>query len=188
MLGHSLLSQFENIPLDEITLPYIDSREKPLRSSGRSMSVHRGRRAPSGVQYIGESRNSGLLSILPTLCIWIASVFLLPHWKLNWACVRRITWGVLTVFPIQPSTRAHRRNQLRSRARRWLVAKDWNRADVTLVGVSRTGKTPTCLYLALQYGIYAANYPLIPGGFPARGASCPDQEYAKQVVWLYHRP
>src|SRR5687768_6897214 len=28
ILGHSLLSQFESIPLDEITLPYIDSREK----------------------------------------------------------------------------------------------------------------------------------------------------------------
>ena len=34
-------------------------------------------------------------------------------------------------------------------------------ADIILVGVSRSGKTPTCLYLALQYGILAANYPLI---------------------------
>jgi [pyruvate, water dikinase]-phosphate phosphotransferase / [pyruvate, water dikinase] kinase len=31
---------------------------------------------------------------------------------------------------------------------------------VILVGVSRSGKTPTCLYMALQYGIFAANYPL----------------------------
>lgn len=33
-------------------------------------------------------------------------------------------------------------------------------AAVVLVGVSRSGKTPTCLYLALHYGITAANYPL----------------------------
>jgi hypothetical protein len=33
------------------------------------------------------------------------------------------------------------------------------------VGVSRSGKTPTCLYLALQYGIRAANYPLTPEDF-----------------------
>lgn len=33
-------------------------------------------------------------------------------------------------------------------------------ADVILVGVSRVGKTPTCLYLAMQYGIRAANFPL----------------------------
>jgi [pyruvate, water dikinase]-phosphate phosphotransferase / [pyruvate, water dikinase] kinase len=33
-------------------------------------------------------------------------------------------------------------------------------ADVILIGVSRSGKTPTCLYLALHYGVFAANYPL----------------------------
>ena len=40
--------------------------------------------------------------------------------------------------------------------------KDMKEADVILMGVSRSGKTPTCLYLALQYGIRAANYPLTP--------------------------
>ena len=40
--------------------------------------------------------------------------------------------------------------------------KDLQKADVILVGVSRSGNTPTCLYLALQYGIRAANYPLTP--------------------------
>ena len=35
-------------------------------------------------------------------------------------------------------------------------------ADVIVVGVSRVGKTPTCLYLAMQYGIRAANFPLTP--------------------------
>ncbi len=38
-------------------------------------------------------------------------------------------------------------------------------ADVILVGVSRCGKTPTSLYLAMQYGIKAANYPLTPDDF-----------------------
>ncbi len=37
--------------------------------------------------------------------------------------------------------------------------KDYASADIILVGVSRSGKTPTSLYLALQYGIRAANYP-----------------------------
>ncbi|MFV1984745.1 MAG: pyruvate, water dikinase regulatory protein, partial [Thiohalomonadales bacterium] len=36
----------------------------------------------------------------------------------------------------------------------------YDKADIILTGVSRSGKTPTCLYLALHYGIYAANYPL----------------------------
>ena len=38
-------------------------------------------------------------------------------------------------------------------------------ADVILVGVSRSGKTPTSLYLAMQHGVRAANYPLIPEDF-----------------------
>ena len=40
--------------------------------------------------------------------------------------------------------------------------KNLRESDVILVGVSRCGKTPTCLFLAMQYGIKAANYPLIP--------------------------
>jgi regulator of PEP synthase PpsR (kinase-PPPase family) len=36
----------------------------------------------------------------------------------------------------------------------------YQQADVILIGVSRSGKTPTCLYLGMQYGIKAANYPL----------------------------
>ncbi|MFV2029547.1 pyruvate, water dikinase regulatory protein [Neisseria sp. S1] len=43
-----------------------------------------------------------------------------------------------------------------------ISGKDLKDADVILMGVSRSGKTPTCLYLALQYGIRAANYPLTP--------------------------
>jgi regulator of PEP synthase PpsR (kinase-PPPase family) len=43
--------------------------------------------------------------------------------------------------------------------------RDLATADVILVGVSRSGKTPTTLYLAMQYGLKAANYPLIPEDF-----------------------
>ena len=38
-------------------------------------------------------------------------------------------------------------------------------ADIILIGVSRSGKTPTSLYLAMQYGMKVANYPLIPEDF-----------------------
>ena len=38
-------------------------------------------------------------------------------------------------------------------------------AQVILIGVSRCGKTPTSIYLAMQFGVKAANYPLIPEDF-----------------------
>ena len=44
-------------------------------------------------------------------------------------------------------------------------SRNLDSADVILVGVSRCGKTPTTLYLAMQHGIKAANYPLIPDDF-----------------------
>lgn len=41
-----------------------------------------------------------------------------------------------------------------------LSPKYYESADIIIVGVSRCGKTPTCLYLSVQFGINAANYPL----------------------------
>lgn len=41
-----------------------------------------------------------------------------------------------------------------------LNPKHYEKADIILVGVSRSGKTPTCLYMAIQFGIQAANYPI----------------------------
>ncbi|MCB2017705.1 MAG: kinase/pyrophosphorylase [Hydrogenophaga sp.] len=46
--------------------------------------------------------------------------------------------------------------------------KDLEGSDVILVGVSRSGKTPTSLYLAMQHGLKASNYPLIPEDFDRR--------------------
>ena len=46
-----------------------------------------------------------------------------------------------------------------------LITANYHLADVVLTGVSRTSKTPTCLYLAMQYGIRAAEYPLTPDDF-----------------------
>ncbi|KJS73902.1 MAG: PEP synthetase regulatory protein [Comamonadaceae bacterium BICA1-1] len=46
--------------------------------------------------------------------------------------------------------------------------RDLAQSDVILVGVSRSGKTPTSLYLALQFGLKASNYPLIPEDFERR--------------------
>ena len=46
-----------------------------------------------------------------------------------------------------------------------MILNDLGEADIILVGVSRSGKTPTSLYLALQFGVKAANYPLTEEDF-----------------------
>ncbi len=46
-----------------------------------------------------------------------------------------------------------------------LHTHDLNEAEIVLIGVSRCGKTPTCLYLAMHYSLKAANYPLTDDDF-----------------------
>lgn len=66
--------------------------------------------------------------------------------------------------------------------------KDYDKADIILLGVSRSGKTPTCLYLALQYGILAANYPLVDEDL--QKSSLPDflKKHQKKLFGLTIHP
>jgi [pyruvate, water dikinase]-phosphate phosphotransferase / [pyruvate, water dikinase] kinase len=59
---------------------------------------------------------------------------------------------------------------------------------VILVGVSRCGKTPTCLYLAMQYGVRAANYPLVPEDFSAGQLPAHLQPLRSRLYGLTIRP
>ncbi|MGD0277339.1 MAG: kinase/pyrophosphorylase, partial [Syntrophales bacterium] len=53
------------------------------------------------------------------------------------------------------------------------ATKNYDQADVVLLGVSRTGKTPTCVYMGLQFGINAANYPLTEDDFKQNAIELP---------------
>jgi len=68
-----------------------------------------------------------------------------------------------------------------------LSTRDIGRSDVVLIGVSRCGKTPTCLYLAMHYSLPAANYPLTDDDFdqprlPKILESCRDKLYGLTIV------
>lgn len=64
----------------------------------------------------------------------------------------------------------------------------FDQADVILVGVSRSGKTPTCLYLALHFGMRAANYPITEEDFES--GDLPDEllEYKHKIFALTIEP
>lgn len=66
--------------------------------------------------------------------------------------------------------------------------RDLERADVILVGVSRSGKTPTSLYLAMQYGLKAANYPLIPEDFERQQLPAALQPHRNKIFGLSIQP
>jgi hypothetical protein len=66
--------------------------------------------------------------------------------------------------------------------------RDLDIADVILVGVSRSGKTPTSLYLAMQHGMKAANYPLIPEDFERRQLPPALLSHSKKLFGLTINP
>ena len=66
--------------------------------------------------------------------------------------------------------------------------KDLKNADVILMGVSRSGKTPTCLYLALQYGIRASNYPLTPDDLESTDLPRMVKPYRQKLYGLTIQP
>jgi regulator of PEP synthase PpsR (kinase-PPPase family) len=66
--------------------------------------------------------------------------------------------------------------------------RDLERSDVILVGVSRSGKTPTSLYLAMQYGLKASNYPLIPEDFERRQLPSALMPHREKIFGLTIQP
>lgn len=169
MLGHSLLSQFENVPFDEITRPYLDTKEK----------------AAAVVKQINER------ACLDGARPMVFSTFVNPEIRFAVDSANALHLDCFSIFIASMEAElgirsshtvglSHRLGETidhrqRIEAIRFTLEHDdglshrnWHQADITLVGVSRAGKTPTCLYLALQYGVYAANYPFIPEDFNRR--------------------
>lgn len=61
-------------------------------------------------------------------------------------------------------------------------------ADVIIIAPSRCGKTPTTMYLALQYGLLVANYPLTDDDFPTEGLPKAVREYRERCFGLTTTP
>jgi len=63
-----------------------------------------------------------------------------------------------------------------------------DKADVILLGPSRCGKTPTTMYLALQHGVFVANYPLVEEDFDSRGLPRPVTRLRDRLFGLTTTP
>lgn len=164
-LGKSLLTQFEQIEFEFITLPYINTAEQVATT----------------VQLI-ESDNADK-ETLPIVIVTIVDAKLRQQLKQCGAFIIDIFSAFLS--PLEQELRApsvlkagqqrhvdHSQYADRINAVHFAINNDdgaitreYDQADIILVGVSRCGKTPTCLYLALQFGIKAANYPLTEEDF-----------------------
>ncbi len=160
-LGHSLLTQFDGVEFSQMTVPFVDTIDKAERLAETidRIADEEGLRPIVIASFVQDEVRSVLLKC-NGLVLDVFEAFLGPL-EAELQSVSSHTPG--RAHGMVDETKYDQRIEATNYA---LAAddghalRDYDRADVVLVGVSRSGKTPTCLYLALQYGIFAANYPL----------------------------
>lgn len=167
-LGLSLITQFEGIHFNQVTLPFIDSIEKAreaverinqsARDEGEKPLVFATNVIPTFREILNKS-NACYLDFFHTfipvlekeLGVSSANVMGRSHGVKNTNAYNTRIEAVNFALNFDDGART----------------SHYELADMILVGVSRCGKTPTSLYLAMQYGIRAANYPITEEDLPS---------------------
>src|SRR5690554_2777920 len=166
-LGHSLLTQFPEARFREIRIPFVTDRDRALDCARQiRLAAERDGVRPIVFSTLVNPDTVAGLREADALFIDLFEQFIGP---LEHELDMRSTHAVGRFHGIAESSEY----QARIEAINYTLAHDdgvasdngLEAADVILVGVSRSGKTPTSLYLAIQFGIKAANYPLIPEDF-----------------------
>ncbi len=166
MLGHSLLTQFDGVRLKEITVPFIDSTEKALSFVRQidAAGIADGAR-PIVISTLVNTEIAGIVATANALFLDSFEIFIAP---LERELGVKASHAIGRSHSMTDFVNYHHRIEAVNYALSHddgVSKRDLTEADIILVGVSRCGKTPTCLYLAMQFGIRAANYPLIPEDF-----------------------
>lgn len=159
-LGNSLITQFETIQFEKITIPYIDTIEK----------------AQDAVDKINTCYNE--TGIKPIIFMTLVN----PEISRTIKQANAQFFDLFNTFlgPLEQELEAKssytvgrthgvadmQAYALRIQAVEYALTHDdgikvrgYDKADIILIGVSRCGKTPSCLYMALHFGVLAANYP-----------------------------
>ena len=165
-LGHSVLSQFEGIRFKQIRIPFIDSEVKAIsaRQKINDIAKYDGQK-PIVFSTLVNTVINDVVKQAEGVFMDLFLTFVEPLEKeLDIKSTHRIGRSHTIADNEQYKNRIEAINYTLAHDD-GQTHKDLQAADVILVGVSRSGKTPTSLYLAMQYGIKAANYPLIPEDF-----------------------
>ena len=187
--AHSVLAQFENVRFRHVRLPFIDSVDKAAAVAARIDAAFAadGQR-PIVFSTLVNSEINTRVRQANGLFLDLFSTFVEPiEQELN----------IKSSHSIGRSHNVANTKQYQNRieAINFSLAHDdgqyikgLEQADVILIGVSRCGKTPTSLYLAMQYGVKAANVPLIPDDFERNALPSAILPYRNKLFGLTIQP
>ncbi len=167
MLGNSLLTQFEDIAFHRVTIPFVDSLDKVAEAIRKvnATAEREGKRPIVISSVVDETMSAIIRRDAHALTLDMFQIFIQPleaelGAKSSHAAGR--THGMANSHEYFARMEAINFTQSHDDG---AATRDLAKAQVILVGVSRCGKTPTSLYLALQFGVRAANFPLTPDDF-----------------------
>ena len=167
-LGSSLLSQFGDFDFQRVTLPFVDTVEKAREVVEQVNQANRDGARPLVFSSIVNDAVREEVKKAEALVLDVFERFIVP---LEGALGQKSMHAVGKTHSVGNVKDYNHRIE----AINYTLAHDdgvthrgLEEADIVLVGVSRSGKTPTCIYMAMQFGIKAANYPLIPEDLEAR--------------------
>lgn len=166
-LAHSVMTQFPDLVYDQQRIPFIDTPEKAHQVAKRVERTlnETGVRPLVFSTFVDPEISKEFLKTAPGFQVELFRSFVGPMER---ELGMKSTHTVGATHKIRNEERYNKR----------IAAIDYtlthddgqtnrglDQAEVILVGVSRSGKTPTSLFLAMQFGIKVANYPLIPEDF-----------------------
>lgn len=161
-IGHTLLTQFTGLQFATDRIPFVDTPDKARLAVEE---IRRGAEQygcrPIVINSCVDPELNAILAVSDALMLDVFAPFIEPlEQELGTQRLSRVGQAHGMVDFETYHRRINAMNYALSHDDG--VSMDYADADVILVGVSRAGKTPTCVYLALHYGIRAANYPLTP--------------------------
>ncbi len=162
VLGKALISQFDEVLFEEITIPFIDNEQKIEKLISKiNYAAEKDGTKPIIFDTIVNPQHRAQLKSANGLMMDFFHTFVGPLEKeLNTQSSFRVG-------------KAHGMSDVKSYDHRMdavnfslnnddgATTRYYNEADLILIGVSRCGKTPTSLYIAMQYGLRVANYPFV---------------------------
>ena len=159
-LGMSLLAQFPDHQFQTRTVPFVDTLEKTHAVSDEiNQSINEANQLPIVICTMGDA---DLIKIINQSKALVIDPFgdILPRLEKVLAAEHHQPGE--SHRTVNPSIYESRIDAIDYAMQHddGVKSQNYGEADIILVGVSRSGKTPSCLYLALQFGIKAANYPI----------------------------
>ena len=168
-MGHSLLTQFEGLEFRQVTLPFIATVDKAEEAVRRiNATGHEDGLRPIVFSTLVKDDLRRVVKGSNGLFLDFFDAFLGPlEGELEVKSSERAGRAHGIADQVIYSTRIEATNFALA-SDDGAISADFERADVILIGVSRSGKTPTCVYMAMQYGVFAANYPFTEDDFDTK--------------------